>query len=128
MGLPLFSGSSGCDDATRALKPRVPGDPNPYRFEIIDVHDCDGAIVAIVKYPDCTTYEGVKVLVYEDAAAFERVRGGPMDPHFLPGASSPLARFAPTLRGIELALAFAHALPAMRAGAEAARKEGSTPP
>ncbi len=89
----------------------TPGDPQPHRFKVLCMHRVGDAAVVKVKYPDCTNYEGVKVLVYENAKAFQmQVRGGLLDPHFLQGGGSPVARFEPTDRGWQMALDFAKTL------------------
>jgi hypothetical protein len=48
--------------------------------------------VALINYPDCTTYQGDKVLVYYCDPDHMRERSS-IDPHFIEGNFSPLARF-----------------------------------
>ena len=67
-------------------------------------------LVLKVRYPDCTNYEGVKIMVYEDTNIIEiqKVNKGTIDPHFgvNPDFISPIARFEPTDRGWEMAIKF----------------------
>lgn len=62
MGLFKLSGDSS---------PAVPPNPNPMRFVIDDIREFHGSrtiTIADVVYPDCTTFEGKKILVFEAEA------------------------------------------------------------
>lgn len=61
-----------------------------------------------IQYPDCTNYEGRKILVFEDTALIELTRQGSIDPHFSnnPRFKSPMARFEPTAKGWNNAIKF----------------------
>jgi hypothetical protein len=64
----------------------------------------------MIVYPGCTTYEGRKILVFENSNLFElRVRDR-IDPHFSGKSFAPVARFEPTDRGWKLARIVAAAL------------------
>ena len=79
----------------------IPGQPQPYRFTILDLHQGPGGVAVKVRYPDATNYEGVKVIVYLGATA-RRVRHAKiLDPHFHDdhAALTPFARFEPTDAG-----------------------------
>jgi hypothetical protein len=79
--------------------------PNPKNFEILkQVHRPQGQVL-IVKYPDCTNYEGVKVLVYKTSKFLGNM--SELDPHFDKGGKSPFARFEPTPAGIAAAIKLA---------------------
>jgi len=41
-----------------------PPNPDPKRWEIVSVYEYPAAYVLLVSYLDCTTYEGLKVMVY----------------------------------------------------------------
>lgn len=56
----------------------------------------------MIKYHQCGSYNGTKILVYEG----EKPKEQP-DPHFLEEKKSPIARFEPTERGWEMAIKFA---------------------
>ena len=77
--------------------------PNPARFTILSTEQVGSAVVAEVLYPDCTNYEGRKVLVYADMDASTLRLMTTLDPHFSPHGG-PLARFEPTMRGYRLAV------------------------
>lgn len=121
----FFSSSSGDDkydgikhfqdDLTKVYPPeekiiRVNSTPNPKHFEIINYRMVGKYLVLKVRYPDCTNYEGVKIMVYEDTNIIEiqKVNKGAIDPHFgvNPDFISPIARFEPTDRGWEMAIKF----------------------
>ena len=84
---------------------RLPN-PNPARFAILRTQQVGRSVVAEVQYPDCTNYEGRKVLVYADTLEGELTERATLDPHFAPNGG-PVARFEPTERGWVLALVVA---------------------
>ena len=89
---------------TRVVK-TVPGDPNPRRFTILRVKKIRRFTIALVKYPDCTNYEGNKILVYERISIASLRATTYLDPHFTKNQASPspVARFEPTEYGWRLA-------------------------
>lgn len=75
--------------------------PNPARFRIDKYEQFDNCLLVLVVYPDCTNYEGKKVMVYKDMT-ITRLRGfKTLDPHFSNNEeyASPIARFEPTMEG-----------------------------
>lgn len=79
--------------------------PNPKNFKILSAGMNKDFTIATVKYPDCDKFEGVKILVYKGHVLKELMRQTEFDPHFCDGEHlSPIARFAPTDEGLELAL------------------------
>lgn len=93
-----------CKDKSQ---PRLPN-PDPKNFEIIDVEKIGDFLIADVDYPDCTNYEGRKILVFrsvpeKDIRSWKRI-----DPHFSGSRpdKSPVARFVPTKWGVEAARKF----------------------
>lgn len=102
MGLYRMSGSS----ADRAPM------PNPKRFEILrqqEIPATGGKPVRVleVQYPDCTTYEGRKILLYSGpwALMLGKLTPAELDPHFREVGLHPTARFEPTDQGWQYALA-----------------------
>ena len=86
------------------------GNPNPLRFEILRVATQGSALVAEVKYPDCTNYEGRKILLFKGNMTEEKLRRlSTLDPHFTddPQTPSPIARFEPTPYGWAMARSLA---------------------
>lgn len=86
------------------------GNPNPQRFEILRVAKQNNFLVVEVRYPDCTNYEGRKILLFKDNMTEEKLRRlSSLDPHFMndPKLASPIARFEPTSNGWEMAIKLA---------------------
>jgi hypothetical protein len=65
--------------------------------------------VVMLKYLDCTTYEGNKVLVYATSKKQLKKRKK-LDPHFLEHGLSPIARFPGNDKGFKHAVLFAKAV------------------
>lgn len=64
--------------------------PNPKRWELVSRYDAPHAHALKIKYPGCTNFEGIKILVYQ--GKFEGLKD--RDPHFF-DKSNLLARFRP---------------------------------
>lgn len=114
MGLNLF-GRSSCATDTPTSKPTYSAppalNPNPNKFrwtkEAQQTHS-NGWTVVLIRYHDCTNYEGLKLLVYDNAGKFMTLEKlGSIDPHFDNQSYSPIARFVPTAKGWDLANKFA---------------------
>ena len=86
--------------------------PNPANWEILDDWWCGSAedhyLVLKIRYPDCTNYEGIKILVYHNVKLQDLQEQKLIDPHFSDkvGWQSPIARYEPTDRGWEMAQRF----------------------
>jgi len=94
-------GLSGGGDLASIPKPP---EPNPADFTIQKLHQINGWTIALVQYPACTTYNGLKLMVFDvEPATIEGEKI--LDPHFLddPTRLSPVARFEPTEQGLALA-------------------------
>lgn len=63
-----------------------------------------GNLLVKIKYPNCTNYEGSKILLYRNMTANQLKEQKYIDPHFSddPKYISPVARFEPTDFGWEL--------------------------
>jgi hypothetical protein len=79
--------------------------PNPKNFKILNTTHRPRGQVLVVEYPDCTNYEGRKVLVYKTSDFLDTKKE--LDPHFQKGKLSPFARFEPTPAGIAAAIKLA---------------------
>ena len=90
--------------------------PNPRNFIILETETVGSFLVLKVRYPDCTNYEGTKILVYEGVTRADLVEQGSIDPHFSenPNFASPVARFVPTTEGWDMALEFAEVMHKLR--------------
>lgn len=97
----IFSGEG---DETYSKTPQAP-EPNPKHFRVISAEEINGWTIAYVQYPACTTYNGMKLLVYacnKETLLKQKI----LDPHFIDnnnGFVYPVARFEPTKRGQKLA-------------------------
>jgi len=100
MGVRLFGSSCSCDPGSNTVpqKQSLPN-PNPKNWEFLD-HCQKGNYLALrLRYPDCTNFEGEKILVFE-AKLKEVISFKEIDPHFCEkGHLSPVARFQPTEEG-----------------------------
>lgn len=79
--------------------------PDPINFVIEDHRQIRGYLILMVKYPNCTNYEGRKILMYEGVTITDIKNQGSIDPHFSDNKKyhSPIARFEPTLKGVRMA-------------------------
>lgn len=86
--------------------PELPN-PNPVNYRIIRSNLSDkGHLVVEILYPDCTNYEGRKILLYLNCTLEKLQAQGSIDPHFSdnPNFRSPFARFVPTSFGWDTAV------------------------
>lgn len=79
--------------------------PNPINFKILLKHQFKNAHVLLVHYPDCTNFEGKKIMVC--MGQFKETDN--LDPHFRK-IGGPIARFIPTQEGMALAIKLAKSL------------------
>lgn len=93
------------------------GQPNPWKYNIVYSEQIGHFLILFVHYPDCTNYEGKKILVYKDVTLEQLHKNqDSLDPHFFqklknPGYPdgkyhSPVARFVPTIEGKNMAYDF----------------------
>jgi len=83
--------------------------PDPKKYRILQYLQKNHYLMVIVLYPDCTNFEGLKVMVYEHIHSVEELiqrTNGKLDPHFSKEDISPVARFKPTNDGIQMAIKF----------------------
>jgi hypothetical protein len=111
MGLSLF-GRSTCS-CSRKSKPlnitkKLPN-PVPDRYRITYQEQIGDYLIVKVEYPDCTNYEGLKIMLYK--TTWENLsRQESIDPHFCEDCLSPIARFEPTERGLTMARFLANSM------------------
>jgi len=79
--------------------------PEPNNWKIVKAVESNGCTILKINYPNCTNYEGNKILVYK-AALIDIINQKSIDPHFMddPKYLSPIARFVPTDEGWSMAL------------------------
>lgn len=84
-------------------------DPQPSRWELIDIFCQKHSHVLRVRYPDATNYGGVKILVYNFSIATRPYdwEDRALDPHFQSCHPGPVARFEPNDIGWKRAMRLA---------------------
>jgi len=97
-----------CGSPSSPPKPQVPQpppNPDPSNFKILRMEELGTVLVIEVIYPDCTNYEGRKILLYDNVTLKQLVLQGTIDPHFSENSDfhPPVARFEPTPRGWAMA-------------------------
>ena len=114
MGITLFGSSSYYEPEAPVgvQRPRPPTNPNPSNFEVLDIRAYgtgeDSYVAVKVKYPDATSYEGIKVMVVK-CTTIDVINAKVIDPHFTdqPNPLPVVARFAPTDPGWRDAMEYA---------------------
>lgn len=100
--------------ASPPTQPRVADkNPDPNNWKILKAAEHGKYLVIMMSYPNCTNYEGKKILVFEGTTMIDLVNQKLIDPHFFPKNDkykSPIARFEPTDRGWIMAEKFVKAL------------------
>lgn len=109
MGLGLGFSDCGCSkkDDFSVVKIPLPSpqsakilpNPDPKNWVILKTYENSKYTLVKVQYPDCTNYEGVKILLYQGISASNLEKLKYLDPHFCEGCISPIARFEPTELG-----------------------------
>jgi hypothetical protein len=80
--------------------------PDPSVFEVKRRKLYRSATLLEVQYPNCTNFEGLKILVYKGIID----PGTHLDPHFCDDGTGPIARFEPSDEGRKLAEDFCNSL------------------
>lgn len=117
MGMKLMSSCGSC----APVAPRMPvpnrlgalPNPDPRKFKVRSVQVFKRAAVLTVDYSGCTNYEGRKVLVFKvksEAEAKRIAASAELDPHFCEHDERMVARFRPSVAGMQLAREFAEML------------------
>ena len=114
MGCCLIGSSSSYDDGggdscvSASGGGDRPQNPDPKNFRIENSSQVGQWLIVIVEYPNCTNYEGLKILVYEDTTLEQLEQQGHIDPHFAKNKRwrTPFARFEPTIKGWDAAYRF----------------------
>lgn len=81
--------------------------PDPNNWKLKRQYELGEWLVVEILYPDCTNYEGRKILVYRGVSLGELIDQRTIDPHFSDNKDfhSPIARFVPTVTGWDMAVA-----------------------
>ena len=119
MGLGIGMSSCKCDSHGASPSVRIierntnvpvyiDRNPNPRNFQIQRIEKYKEFLITVVKYPDCTNYEGVKIMVFKNVSEDQLKNAISLDPHFCDNklCISPIARFEPTQIGWNMAVSF----------------------
>ncbi|RJQ25013.1 hypothetical protein C4577_06420 [Candidatus Parcubacteria bacterium] len=89
-------------------EPKLPN-PDPNNYKIVKAEEVNGYLILMINYPDCTNYEGNKILLFKGVTLLDIVNQKYIDPHFFEDSKihSPIARFVPTGEGWKWAKSFA---------------------
>lgn len=113
IGIGSRSSSGSCYESPTKLQTELrrlyaSGNPDPKHFDIQKFEAIGNYLVVKVNYPDCTNYEGNKIIVFRDVTPRQLFSSSTLDPHFFngTGVQSPIARFVPTDEGWNMAVHF----------------------
>jgi hypothetical protein len=109
-----FGHRSGCSCGHVAKTVEVvverPGMPDPHNFCVEATEQIGRFLIARIRYPDATNFEGRKILVFQNIVATDLLDATTLDPHFCDGDHlAPIARFIPTAQGFKMAKVFCRA-------------------
>jgi hypothetical protein len=108
MGLNLIGSKCRCNDCSSVEEVADRNrdrffkslEPDPQNFRVKECYQYEHAHVLVVEYPNCTNYEGKKILVRRgEFDPKERF----IDPHFCENTRILIARFEPSPMGLILA-------------------------
>lgn len=86
-------------------------DPNPKKFVLEIVVEIFNHTLIFLNYPNCTNYEGNKIILFRNTSKREVLKIKEIDPHFTEeNKLKPFARFEPTKEGWEAGLKLAKIL------------------
>jgi hypothetical protein len=80
-----------------------PPAPDPTRFKLSEYLIFGQYLLVRVVYPNCTNFEGHKIMLYKGVSIEELTQAKILDPHFQNIKFAPIARFTPTKEGWLLA-------------------------
>ena len=86
--------------------------PNPSNYKILLAEERGKFLIIKLQYPNCTNFEGNKILVYKGVKLIDLVNQKLIDPHFFENKKyvSPIARFIPTEEGLRMAQIFVQSM------------------
>lgn len=89
----------------KSFKIKKSCNPDPSNFHVHSFEKLGKFVLVYASYPDCTNFEGNKVLLFYNVNLNKLVKQETLDPHFSTkkDAYYPIARFEPTAAGWSLA-------------------------
>lgn len=87
---------------------KIDPNPKPDKYQVLEVVEDGKYLLMKLKYDGCTTYEGTKVLLFENVKLIDLMNQKLIDPHFSDDRmyKYPMARFVPTKDGWNAGLKF----------------------
>lgn len=106
---PGYDSDTSTTNTKTVKRTKSPGNPDPTNYKVVQAKEVGKHLVLKIKYPDCTNYEGEKILVFKDLQLIDLINQKVIDPHFFEDKKlkSPIARFVPTDEGWKMAVKFA---------------------
>ncbi len=91
-----------------AKKKVVDVNPQPDNYKILGSKTVNKLLIVEIKYPNCTNFEGKKILVFKGVTIEQLNAQKLIDPHFSKSTKfiHPIARFVPTPDGMTMAECF----------------------
>lgn len=86
--------------------------PDPKNYKVIKAYEKNDYLILKINYPNCTNFEGQKILVFYGVTMIDLINQHQIDPHFFESKEilSPIARFVPTEEGWNMAMTFVDAV------------------
>ena len=84
------------------------GNPDPAKYTVNAAEESGEFLIVKIHYPNCTNFEGNKILVFKGVNLLTLINQKLIDPHFFKDKryASPIARFIPTDEGWKMAQVF----------------------
>jgi hypothetical protein len=101
----IFSRISSSKIEETYNSPKYKGNPDPANYKIINHKQINEYLIVQLNYPNCTNFEGEKILVFKDVTFEQLKKQKLIDPHFSNNENyfHPIARFIPTEDGWHMA-------------------------
>lgn len=110
---PTESVATAEKEPEKKKEPKLPN-PDPANYKIVKAKEIGNFLIVMLNYPDCTNYEGNKILLFQGVTLIGLVNQKYIDPHFFKDKkyASPIARFVPDEKGWDMAETLAKVLTA----------------
>lgn len=103
---PFKLSSSSYDGSPNSCPAPDTKNPDPNNYKIVDHKKVGDFLIIQINYPNCTNFEGNKILVYKGVSLKNLLMQKLIDPHFSSNSKyySPIARFVPNVEGWSMAV------------------------
>lgn len=106
MGMSVISSSNSYLKNDERIERNLPPNPNPSNFVIErtwSMRKNSKYLLAQIHYPDCTTYEGRKLIIFKNMTCKELKSSTKINPHFTEEGKV-FMRVIPTMNGFDTAI------------------------